>query len=107
MADTSWGKQLGAKNDTEEILIMVLGVFGAFWVLKNLPLIWARIVAWMVSHHILVGGAAQPMVALPGCGGAGLDQTRLFIVIGLVLCSAAPGVVMSAVKRRIRRENQA
>lgn len=75
-------------NDDEMTLLLVAVVAwpalagAAMWA-------WSQGGSWLVKHQILVSAKAQPLVHLPGMGGAGLDMARLSIVAGVVMVLVA------------------
>lgn len=50
---------------------------------------WSQGGTWLVKHQILVPAKAEPLVILPGMGGAGLDMARVSIVAGAVMVLVA------------------
>ncbi|MCT1515308.1 hypothetical protein [Dietzia cercidiphylli] len=54
--------------------------------------------AWLVDKGVLVAAAAEPMLALPGLAGDGLDLRRLILLALALICAAM--VASWSVRRR-------
>lgn len=86
----------------DPIAALLAVVVGGAFVIGSLPMWLDGVTEWCISHHILVAAQANPMIALPGADGAGLDARRLIVV-----CAAGVGVAaltFSAIRSRLRRE---
>lgn len=93
------------QGDDEFVVFIVLPL-AAVTVLGSAGVLWLKGVEWLVAHQVLVAGATDPVLALPWCGGAGLDWPRLSVLAGAVLALLAWGV--SSARRAVtaRREIQ-
>lgn len=54
-----------------------------------------HLVAWATHHGVLVASDANPLLPLPGAGGAGLDLLRLVVVAALIVLAGAIAVVFT------------
>lgn len=85
--------ELGVDPEKEPLTFM--GIIGfllglVFTIITQLPKILRHGVDVLVDSHVLVAANQHPLVPLPGCGGAGLDQVRLVGALGLILICCAP-----------------
>lgn len=101
--DTSFRQQLGGETPGEMMALMFGGMLALSAFLAALPRIFASIPTWLVAHQVLV---THPLVALPGCRGAGLDATRLLIVLGLAAMALAPLAAILVARHRERRRDR-
>lgn len=86
----------GGVSDTDLMLIVLgLVLFGGPIAAAALGY-WHTVVTWLVDHHVLLAGAARPLLPIPGFAGAGVDLARLFVV------AAALAVLVIAVVHAIR-----
>ena len=76
-------------SPVEEFILLILGCAAAAALLGSAGLFWANAVAWLVEHQVLVAAASHPVVAVPGCAGAGLDGPRLAITAATMLALLA------------------
>jgi hypothetical protein len=79
-----------ADTPEEEVLLIHVALAGMGVVVGSISIIWLKGVDWMVTHRVLLAGSADPILALPGAGGAGLDWPRVAGLVGLV------GVIVAA-----------
>lgn len=75
--------------DNDQTTLVFLGILGGPMLLGG---IWAAIavkVSWAISMlidwKILLPADADPLIAVPGAGGAGLDLTRIVIAAAAVI----------------------
>lgn len=101
--DTSFRQQLGGDTPGEMLALMFGGMMALSAFLAALPRIFASIPTWLVSHQVLV---TNPLLALPGCRGAGLDGTRLIIALGVLAMALSPLVTIVHARRRERRRDR-
>lgn len=101
--DTSFRQQLGADSPGETFALMVGGMMALSALIAALPRIFASIPTWLVAHQVLV---TQPLLALPGCRGAGLDGGRLIIVLGLLAMALSPVVTIVLARAREHRRDR-
>lgn len=76
-------------SPVEEFMLLIVGCVAAAALLGSAGLFWANGVAWLVEHQVLVAAANHPLVAVPGCAGAGLDGSRLAITAAIMLAVLA------------------
>lgn len=93
-----------ADNEDEEVFLVNMGVLALSTVLGSAGLLWLKGSAWLVEHQVLVSAAADPLLAIPGTGGAGLDVSRLAIAAAVVLIAVMGAV--GGVRRAWARNRQ-
>lgn len=59
-------------------------------------LAWQQITGWLVDHGVLVDSQTDPVIVVPASGGAGLDISRVTIIIALLAVSVCGFVVVRA-----------
>lgn len=65
---------------------------------------WANATDWMLDHQVLLPASADPVLALPAAGGAGLDWSRIVIAFGaFAVLSLAVRVVSGAILAGVAR----
>lgn len=64
---------------------------------------WTVAQSWLLEHHVVVPAAADPILALPGGAGIGLDLPRLTVAVGVLVAAAAAG--LSVLRGRLQRGN--
>ena len=101
--DTSFRQQLGGETPGEMMALMFGGMVALSAFLAALPRIFASIPTWLVAHQVLV---TDPMLALPGCRGAGLDSTRLLLALGVLAMALSPLITHLVARRRERRRDR-
>lgn len=92
---------IGSSTD-DELIVLVVGVLGFGAVAGSVGVLWQRgwdwCVGWLVTHQVLLADTADPWLALPGFGGAGVDGHRVAIAAAVVLAVSA--WLVSGVRRR-------
>lgn len=78
-----------ADNPEEEVMLIHVALAAMGIVVGSISIIWLKGVDWLVTHRVLVAGTADPIIALPGAGGAGLDAPRIAALVGLIGITAA------------------
>jgi hypothetical protein len=82
----------GTYSKNDELLLVFAAAFLAPVLLS--AAVWSRLSGWLVGKGVLVSEASQPVVALPACGGAGLDGPRLAVTVGVLLMALAIAVTV-------------
>jgi hypothetical protein len=72
-----------ADTPEEEVLLIHLALAAMGVLVGSISIIWLKGVDWMINHRVLVAPAADPIIALPGAGGAGLDVARVVALVGV------------------------
>lgn len=93
MQQTSPGSQI---SDDDRVVLTFLGLFALPGLLGAAGYLWSHGLDWLVQHHVLIGAAADPLLPIPGCAGAGLDGARLAIAAGLLAIGLV--VTVSAIR---------
>ena len=71
------------RTDPNDLMVLLFG--GMLVGPAILAFAWNSLVGWLVSHHVLVDDAHDPLVVIPASEGAGLDLPRLLLLSALVL----------------------
>lgn len=104
MTNTPGGN--GFADTPEEELTVLMALMGASGVIVGaLAVFWDKVVAWLLEHEVLIAASANPLVAIPGTEGAGLDLMRVIVGVGIVLALVA--VLGSILGRAVRRRRHA
>lgn len=90
-----------ADSPQEELVLIHAGLIALGLIAGSAGALWLKGATWLVEHHILVPGAAGPILTIPGTAGAGLDLPRLAIAAAVVLAGIA--VLVSSLCRIVRR----
>lgn len=90
---------LGTSSADDEFVLFIVGCVAAAALLGSAGLIWLKGIGWLVEQRVLVPAAAHPLVALPNAGGAGLDGSRLAVVVALLIALIAWAA--SAIHQRV------
>lgn len=91
-----------ADNEEEEAFLIYMGMLALGAVLGSAGLLWLKGATWLVEHQVLVAAAADPLVVIPGTGGAGLDVSRAAIAAAVILVALVSAV--SAARRAWARD---
>ncbi len=81
------------------VVMMVLGSAGAIAAVA-----WQKVVTWCLEHGLLLPPTASPMLSIPGTTGAGLDLSRIFVVVAVV--AALVALTARSVRRTLRRDEE-
>lgn len=73
-----------ADTPEEEVLLVHVALAAMGVVVGSISIIWLKGVDWMITHRVLVAHTADPIIALPGAGGAGLDAARVVALVGVI-----------------------
>lgn len=73
----------------EVMVLLVAGSVGLGAVISGVGALWLKGAKWMVQQGLLVSAKADPLLVIPGAGGAGLDILRLLVVAGVLLIVVA------------------
>lgn len=68
----------------DDMVLFIVGAVVLMAVLGSAGVIWADGLTWLIEHRVILPTEQDPLLPLPGCGGAGLDGPRLAIVAGTV-----------------------
>lgn len=82
-------------SDTDLIVMIIAGALLLGGAGAAVTMMWHKVIAWCLSHGVLVPPSGSPMVALPNTGGAGLDLSRLAVaaaVVVIILALTARGI---------------
>lgn len=97
----------GARNAFEEILVAGALVMIGTVILGRSTGYLHRGLDWMVDKHLLLARSADPLLAIPGAAGAGLDLPRTLIIAGvLAAVAAAAASTLMRIIRRVRHERE-
>ena len=85
----------------EELMLIHVALVSLSALVGSAGLLWLKGAQWLVAHQILVPDTANPLLTVPGTGGAGLDAARAMVAGGVLL--GALVVALSAVVDYWRR----
>lgn len=91
-------------SSDSEILILILAaglLLGGAG--TALTLAWSKILSWCLQQRVLLPAAADPLVAVPHTGGAGLDLPRLAVAAAVLLSVLA---VTASTTRKYRARGE-
>lgn len=93
-----------ADTPEEELLLVHVALVVLSIVVASAGTLWLKGADWLVEHQVLVAAKAEPLVQIPGAGGAGLDVARLAILAAVVVAAVVAGV--SSARRAIVRRRE-
>lgn len=93
------------RKTSEDDLITLMWVGIAVLVFVGPALMWSSAASWLTDRQILVAAAGDPVIALPGAAGAGLDAQRLALIVGAA--ALAMGATWATWAGRRGREEKA
>lgn len=96
---SAWRGQVN--GPLEEIVVLLVGLAVVAALVRRSDEVWVRAGVWATEHGVLVAGSGDPLLVIPGLGGAGLDVPRLAIAGAVVAAGVA--VVVGGVARRSGR----
>lgn len=74
-----------ATTPGEEIVLVHVAMIMLGAVVASAGALWLAGAQWLVDHHVIVAARLDPLLVIPGTGGAGLDLARVFIGAGVLL----------------------
>lgn len=93
-----------ADTPEEEVLLIHVAIAVIGMAVGSAGVLWLKGATWLVKHQVLVGASADPLVQIPGAGGAGLDVPRLAITAAIVLATLV--VAASSARHAIARRRE-
>lgn len=97
-------RQSQQHSDSDIIVMIVVGmmVLGSAGAIAAVA--WQKVVTWCLEHGLLLPPTASPMLSIPGTTGAGLDLSRIFVVVAVV--AALVALTARSVRRTLRRDEE-
>lgn len=93
-----------ADTPEEEVMLLHIGLAVLGIAVASAGTLWLKGAAWLVEHQVLVAATVDPLLKIPGTGGAGLDVPRLAILAAIVSASLVAAV--STARRAIARRRE-
>lgn len=90
----------------DELVTLKFGALFLLGIVGSGGALWLKGITWLIEHQILIGAEADPLLALPRSGGAGLDGPRVLIACAVLLALLAFGVstlLHATTRHRYRR----
>jgi hypothetical protein len=88
-----------ATSPGEQLVLVAVGVTALLVVLGSAGALWLSGTQWLVEQRVLVPAAANPLIAMPGAAGAGLDGSRVAVAAGALTMGLA--CLVSAARRAL------
>ena len=104
MSNTRYRGNGLADTPEEEVLLIHVGLALLGIVAASAGAFWLTGVTWLVERQVLVTAKAEPLVQIPGSGGAGLDIPRLAIIAAVLVATLVSAV--SSARRAISRREE-
>lgn len=101
---SAWRGQVN--GPLEEIVVLLVGLAVVAALVRRSDEVWVRAGVWATEHGVLVAGSGDPLLVIPGLGGAGLDVPRLAIAGAVIVAGVAVGVGGVARRRAARGDEQ-
>lgn len=101
-------QQQGQYSDDTTTLILVGVLFGPAVLAAGLAVAAAKVPAvagWLIERQVLVAAADDPLLVIPGTGGAGVDLMRIIPVVAVILIGLVWAVWASKRAREAAAEN--
>lgn len=91
-------------KQSDELVLILIGVVALGALVVRAGDLWVHARGWATRHGVVLGAAADPVIPIPGWGGAGLDLARCAIAMALLLAAAA--LVATGERMPMRRRDE-